>query len=121
MAAAAAPSQTLKLPNDDLVLPFRTVRSGVIGRLVRLGPAVDEITGTDRKRFLAAVAILEFHPPALDAHHRADEAGLSVLDDHADLDRQLNRTGSFLVRIGCEDIRAIAISHRVIVGSAPCC
>ena len=43
MAEAAVPSQTLKLPNDDLVLPFRTVRSGVIGRLVRLGPAVDEI------------------------------------------------------------------------------
>ena len=43
MADAAAPSQILKLPNDDLVLPFRTVRSGVIGRLVRLGPAVDEI------------------------------------------------------------------------------
>jgi molecular chaperone Hsp33 len=43
MAEAAVPSHTLKLPNDDLVLPFRTVRSGVIGRLVRLGPAVDEI------------------------------------------------------------------------------
>ncbi len=43
MAEAPAPSQSLKLPNDDLVLPFRTVRSGVIGRLVRLGPAVDEI------------------------------------------------------------------------------
>jgi len=28
---------------DDIVLPFRTVRSGVIGRLVRLGPAVDAI------------------------------------------------------------------------------
>ncbi len=40
---ARRPPQTLKLPNDDLVLPFRTVRSGVIGRLVRLGPAVDEI------------------------------------------------------------------------------
>jgi molecular chaperone Hsp33 len=29
--------------DDDIVLPFRTDRSGVIGRLVRLGPAVDEI------------------------------------------------------------------------------
>lgn len=29
--------------DDDLVLPFRTVRSGVIGRLVRLGPAIDSI------------------------------------------------------------------------------
>jgi molecular chaperone Hsp33 len=28
---------------DDIVLPFRTVRSGVIGRLVRLGPAIDTI------------------------------------------------------------------------------
>jgi molecular chaperone Hsp33 len=28
---------------DDIVLPFRTDRSGVIGRLVRLGPAVDSI------------------------------------------------------------------------------
>ena len=27
----------LRRPRDDLVLPFRTVRSGVIGRLVRLG------------------------------------------------------------------------------------
>jgi molecular chaperone Hsp33 len=43
MADAAASSDTLKLPSDDIVLPFRTVRSGVIGRLVRLGPAVDEI------------------------------------------------------------------------------
>jgi molecular chaperone Hsp33 len=29
--------------SDDIVLPFRTVRSGVVGRLVRLGPAVDTI------------------------------------------------------------------------------
>jgi molecular chaperone Hsp33 len=28
---------------DDIVLPFRTVRSGVIGRVVRLGPAIDTI------------------------------------------------------------------------------
>lgn len=28
---------------DDLVLPFRTVRSGVSGRLVRLGPSIDGI------------------------------------------------------------------------------
>jgi len=43
MAEPGAPTQALKAPSDDLVLPFRTVRSGVIGRLVRLGPAVDEI------------------------------------------------------------------------------
>jgi molecular chaperone Hsp33 len=30
-------------PDDDLVLPFRTVRSGVVGRLVRLGSCVDTI------------------------------------------------------------------------------
>jgi molecular chaperone Hsp33 len=43
MADAAATAPTRKAPSDDIVLPFRTVRSGVIGRLVRLGPAVDEI------------------------------------------------------------------------------
>lgn len=32
-----------KTQTDDIVLPFRTVRSGAIGRVVRLGPAVDEI------------------------------------------------------------------------------
>src|SRR5262245_4548865 len=30
-------------PADDLVLPFRTVKSDVIGRVVRLGPMVDAI------------------------------------------------------------------------------
>ena len=30
-------------PADDLVLPFRTVKSDVIGRVVRLGPVVDAI------------------------------------------------------------------------------
>ena len=30
-------------PDDDLVLPFRTVRSDVIGRVVRLGPVVDTV------------------------------------------------------------------------------
>jgi molecular chaperone Hsp33 len=30
-------------PDDDLVLPFRTVKSDVIGRVVRLGPMVDAI------------------------------------------------------------------------------
>jgi molecular chaperone Hsp33 len=30
-------------PGDDLVLPFRTVKSDVIGRVVRLGPVVDAI------------------------------------------------------------------------------
>jgi molecular chaperone Hsp33 len=43
MADVGATTTTLKIPGDDIVLPFRTVRSGVIGRLVRLGPAVDEI------------------------------------------------------------------------------
>jgi len=31
------------LPADDLVLPFRTVRSDVIGRVVRLGSAIDTV------------------------------------------------------------------------------
>jgi molecular chaperone Hsp33 len=30
-------------PSDDLVLPFRTVKSDVIGRVIRLGPVVDAI------------------------------------------------------------------------------
>ncbi|MFA5901271.1 MAG: Hsp33 family molecular chaperone [Hyphomicrobium sp.] len=44
MADATAKSETTRAaPSDDIVLPFRTVTSGVIGRLVRLGPAIDEI------------------------------------------------------------------------------
>ena len=43
MKHAAAVAEAGKTHTDDIVLPFRTVRSGVIGRLVRLGPAVDEI------------------------------------------------------------------------------
>ena len=43
MVEAAATTETRKTPGDDLVLPFRTESSGVIGRLVRLGPAIDEI------------------------------------------------------------------------------
>ena len=40
----ASPAPQLKERfSDDIVLPFRTDRSGVIGRLVRLGPAVDAI------------------------------------------------------------------------------
>src|SRR6185503_20352109 len=33
----------LALPDDDLVLPFRTVRSDVVGRVIRLGSVVDTI------------------------------------------------------------------------------
>jgi molecular chaperone Hsp33 len=43
MKHTAAVAEAGKTHSDDIVLPFRTVRSGVIGRLVRLGPAVDEI------------------------------------------------------------------------------
>ncbi len=43
MVETAAATETRKTPGDDLVLPFRTESSGVIGRLVRLGPAIDEI------------------------------------------------------------------------------
>ena len=30
-------------PGDDMVMSFRTERSGMVGRIVRLGPAVDTI------------------------------------------------------------------------------
>jgi molecular chaperone Hsp33 len=45
MATEASPvPRTGETPgDDDLVLPFRTVRSGVIGRVVRLGSSVDTI------------------------------------------------------------------------------
>ncbi len=33
----------LTLPDDDLVLPFRTVRSDVVGRVIRLGTVVDTV------------------------------------------------------------------------------
>ena len=35
---------------DDIVLPFRTDKSGVSGRLVRLGGVVDEILTSRRLR-----------------------------------------------------------------------
>jgi molecular chaperone Hsp33 len=40
--ASVAPNPASAL-GDDIVLPFRTVRSGVMGRLVRLGSSVDTI------------------------------------------------------------------------------
>lgn len=36
-------NRTLELPADNLVLPFRTVKSDVIGRVIRLGSVVDAI------------------------------------------------------------------------------
>jgi molecular chaperone Hsp33 len=39
------PTTIVASPADDLVLPFRTDRSGVTGRLVRLGGLVDTILG----------------------------------------------------------------------------
>jgi molecular chaperone Hsp33 len=33
----------LALPEDDLVLPFRTVRSDVVGRIIRLGAVIDTV------------------------------------------------------------------------------
>ena len=38
-------NRTLALPADNLVLPFRTVKSDVIGRVIRLGSVVDTILG----------------------------------------------------------------------------
>jgi molecular chaperone Hsp33 len=44
MTDAPAPSRAVSDDtSDDVVLPFRTERSGVIGRLARLGPVVDTI------------------------------------------------------------------------------
>ena len=101
------------------------VRAGAAGAARRgavriTGLPVDQVAGSDRERFPAAVPVLELHPAVLDADHRADVAGLGVLDDHADFHRLLGATG-LSVRVVGEDIGAIAISHRVIVGSHPCC
>jgi len=44
MVGDASPApRPRQLSGDDIVLPFRTERAGVIGRIVRLGPAVDTI------------------------------------------------------------------------------
>jgi molecular chaperone Hsp33 len=40
---AVAENRQLAMPADDLLLPFQTVRSGVTGRIVRLGSVVDTI------------------------------------------------------------------------------
>ena len=40
---SAENARGLDLPDDDLVLPFRTVRSDVIGRVIRLGSVVDTV------------------------------------------------------------------------------
>ncbi len=40
---AVAENRQLAMPADDLLLPFQTVRSGVVGRVVRLGSVVDTI------------------------------------------------------------------------------
>ena len=40
---ADAGKTAAQLPADDLVLPFRTVKSDVIGRVVRLGSAIDTV------------------------------------------------------------------------------
>ncbi len=37
---SAENDKTPALPDDDLVLPFRTVKSDVIGRVIRLGSVV---------------------------------------------------------------------------------
>ena len=43
MGDRSPPTQTIGDLSDDIVLPFRTERSGVVGRLVRLGASVDSI------------------------------------------------------------------------------
>ena len=41
--AVADNTQLAMLADDDLVLPFRTVRSDVVGRVIRLGSVVDTV------------------------------------------------------------------------------
>jgi molecular chaperone Hsp33 len=40
---SADDARGLALPQDDLVLPFRTVKSDVVGRIIRLGAVVDAV------------------------------------------------------------------------------
>ena len=40
---SAENAKGLSLPDDDLVLPFRTVKSDVVGRVIRLGAVVDTV------------------------------------------------------------------------------
>jgi molecular chaperone Hsp33 len=41
--ASAGDARGRPLPEDDLVLPFRTVKSDVVGRVIRLGAVVDTV------------------------------------------------------------------------------
>jgi molecular chaperone Hsp33 len=46
MSEPAAGGETLDTgapPDDDIVIAFQTLQSGVVGRLIRLGPAVDQV------------------------------------------------------------------------------
>ncbi|WP_442933016.1 hypothetical protein [Mycobacterium kyogaense] len=60
--------------------------------------------------------VFEGHAAVLDPHHRTDEAGLRVLDDHPDLERLLGRAG-LAVRVLRQDVGAVSIGHPVIVGT----
>jgi hypothetical protein len=63
------------------------------------------------------VPILELHPPVLDAHHRTNETGLRVFDDHAQLDRLFGGAWpAGAVRVIGQDVGTIAICHRMILG-----
>jgi hypothetical protein len=64
------------------------------------------------------VSIFELHPAVFDVDHSADVAGLGVLDNQADLDGSF-RGARPSVRVVGQDIAAVSISHRVILGSAP--
>ena len=64
------------LPEDDLVLPFRTVRSDVVGRVIRLGSVVDTVLSRHAYpepvshalgEALALTAMLGSAPPDWDA------------------------------------------------------
>ena len=79
------------------------------------GLPFEEISGPQRETTRAAVPVFEVDAAVLDAHHRADVAGLGVLDDHPQLHRVLGRAG--LVPTRRQNIGSIAIHHPAILGS----
>ena len=56
--------------------------------------------------------VLELHPAVFDANHRADVAGLHVLDNHAEFYWQFGRLGlARVVRVASQNVRAVTIIH----------
>jgi molecular chaperone Hsp33 len=63
--ASSTPSTTVYAVRDDIVLPFKTITSGVAGWFVRLGPVADEILA--RHKYPDAVSTLLGEAMALTA------------------------------------------------------